>query len=314
MSDARNRRPEEAPPLQECVDCLEPAEAFSIIGSEIRLTILEELWQAESRPVSFSELRRRVGMSDSAQFNYHLDQLRGQFVRKTDSGYEFRQAGLTVVHAILSGSFNENPSLEPFAVGDDCPHCGASLEARYEDDIMHIECTNSESRHVLSRHPFPPGGFNDRTRDEALAAYDQRVRHLLCLAVDGVCWTCNGTRSARIVEAPEDSRLTVQAELHCDQCRHTLRIPVGLVLLDDAATVTFFGDHGIDLNARPHWTHEWAVSDVNTEVLQADPYRVAISIELEDESLRAILEPDLTVGQTERHSHDGAPDAGPAAE
>jgi hypothetical protein len=59
------------------------------------LSILLGLWEAfepftEENAVSFSELRDRVGTRDSGQFNYHLDQLTGHFIRATDSGYELR--------------------------------------------------------------------------------------------------------------------------------------------------------------------------------------------------------------------------------
>jgi DNA-binding transcriptional ArsR family regulator len=60
------------PSIQACEDCIAPAEAFSVVANETRLSILEALWRAPHSPVSFSELRQRVGMADSAQFNYHL--------------------------------------------------------------------------------------------------------------------------------------------------------------------------------------------------------------------------------------------------
>ena len=69
--------------LFDCEKCLQPAEAFSVVGNETRLAILEALWAAPERPVTFSELRSRVGMADSAQCNYHLYRLTGQFVAKT---------------------------------------------------------------------------------------------------------------------------------------------------------------------------------------------------------------------------------------
>jgi hypothetical protein len=73
-------------------------EAFATLGNETRLSILLALWEAyepfvATNAVAFSELRERVGMRDSGQFNYHLDKLRGHFVRKTDAGYELRRAG-----------------------------------------------------------------------------------------------------------------------------------------------------------------------------------------------------------------------------
>lgn len=54
--------------ILECEDCLAPAEAFSVVANESRLAILEALWRAPDNSVGFSELRREVRMTDSAQF------------------------------------------------------------------------------------------------------------------------------------------------------------------------------------------------------------------------------------------------------
>ena len=78
---------------------VDPAEAFGVVANETRLDILEALWRAEDRPVAFSELHDSVEMRDSAQFNYHLQQLTDQFVAKTDDGYDLRHAGAQVVRA-----------------------------------------------------------------------------------------------------------------------------------------------------------------------------------------------------------------------
>src|SRR6056297_3085653 len=71
-------------PVFACTECLEPAEAFGLVANETRLSILQALWGAEERPVAFSDLRRAVGMADSAQFNYDLQQLEGHFVTKVE--------------------------------------------------------------------------------------------------------------------------------------------------------------------------------------------------------------------------------------
>jgi DNA-binding HxlR family transcriptional regulator len=55
------------------------AEAFEVLGNEIRTAMVLEL--ADAGPLSFSELRERVGVTDSGRFNYHLEKLVGRFVR-----------------------------------------------------------------------------------------------------------------------------------------------------------------------------------------------------------------------------------------
>ncbi|WP_458208321.1 ArsR/SmtB family transcription factor [Haladaptatus sp. NG-SE-30] len=286
-------------PLQECEDCLAPAEAFSVIANETRLEILEALWQSSERPVSFSELRKEVGMRDSAQFNYHLQQLTDHFVVQTDEGYDFRQAGKKVVSAILAGSFNEHPHVDPIDLDETCANCDASLQASYEDETLAVECPDCGKSH--GRYPFPPGGLNDRTEAEIMDAFNQRVRHLHCLAADGVCHECNGKMTTAIVRDTENRLgLDVRVDHHCEQCHHQLYSAVGLTLLDQSEVVTFHSDHGIDLCTKPYWALSWCVSDEYTTVLSDDPWRVRITIPLDDEKLCVTLDDDLNVLDIER--------------
>jgi hypothetical protein len=285
----------------ECKECLQPAEAFSVIGNETRLAILEALWEAPERPVSFSDLRRRVGTSDSAHFNYHLQKLTDQFVVKTDEGYDFRNAGRAVVQAVLSGSLNQDPELGPFDVEGECIDCGAGLRAQYEDEALHVVCPSCGRSH--GGWEFPPGGLEDRTNEEIMEAFNQRVRHLLCLTADGVCPACNGPTGLGLHDAEQhphvDTREAV-VEHACDRCGYEVVTSVGLVLLDDAEVVSFYRDHGVDLNAVPFWTLEWVISDRHTEVVDDDPWRFRVEIEVDDERLEVTLDDELAVTDATR--------------
>ncbi len=66
---------------------LAPADAFGRLADATRLDVLRALDAARDRSVSFSDLRGRVGVGDSGQFNYHLSRLRPHFVEKSDDGY-----------------------------------------------------------------------------------------------------------------------------------------------------------------------------------------------------------------------------------
>ncbi|WP_115863506.1 winged helix-turn-helix domain-containing protein [Halorussus litoreus] len=291
--------------IQDCDDCVAPAEAFSVIANETRLSILEALWRAPERPVSFSELRREVEMRDSAQFNYHLKQLTDQFVVGTDDGYDFRQAGKKVVRAILAGSFNEHPELGPFEIDGSCANCGASLQAAYDDDVLAIDCTDCGKNHGC--YPFPPGGLNDRTREEIMEAFNQRVRHLHCLAADGVCPECNGRMSTTVTRDAEDFLgLEVRVDHECQQCRHSLYSAVGLSLLDQSDVVTFHRDHGVDLCTKPYWDLAWCVSDEYTTIVSEEPWEIRVEIPLDDEVLSVTLDGDLDVLDMERRCRSAA--------
>jgi DNA-binding transcriptional ArsR family regulator len=90
-------------------------EAFKLLGDETRLAILLALWEAhepfaDGDAVGFSTLRDRVGTADSGRFNYHLDRLTDHFVRRTDDGYELREAGLTVGRSVIAVAGFETPT------------------------------------------------------------------------------------------------------------------------------------------------------------------------------------------------------------
>jgi hypothetical protein len=285
--------------IQECGDCVEPADAFGLVANETRLSILEALWNAADSPVRFSDLREDVGMRDSAQFNYHLDKLTDQFVRKVEDGYQLRHAGEKVVQAVLAGSFTEHPTFGPIDVGDPCVECGAELRATYEDERLCIDCPDCGYGH--GEYAFPPGGLTDRTDEEVLAAFDQRVRHLHCLAKDGVCPECSG-RMETTVERADDCCVgsSLTATHRCARCDHQLCSAVGLALLDDSEVVGFHREHGVSLSDRPYWTLPWCVSDDAIELSNEAPQRFEVTIDCEDEALTVILDGDLTVLDTER--------------
>jgi DNA-binding transcriptional ArsR family regulator len=286
--------------IQDCEDCVAPAEAFGVVASETRLEILEALWEAESRPVRFSALRREVGMRDSAQFNYHLDKLRDHFVTKAEAGYDLTHAGKTVIRAVLAGEFNENPTLDPFGVPGECADCGGDLSAHYADEKLSIECDACSALH--GRYSFPPGGLADRTNEEIARAFDQRVRHLHCLAADGVCPECNGSMDTRIVEDDDVLGLSVRVDHVCRRCDHHLHSSVGLSLLDQSDVVTAHRAHGIDLGTRPYWTLDWCVCDEYTEVRSEDPWRIRVRLPLADLAEAGTVEAD---GDTPRAVGDG---------
>ncbi|WP_247002813.1 winged helix-turn-helix domain-containing protein [Halosolutus gelatinilyticus] len=283
--------------LLECTDCLDPADAFALVGNETRLSILEALWAADERPVSFSDLRRAVGMRDSAQFNYHLQKLTGHFVTQVEDGYAFKHAGEKVVRSVIAGSFNEHPSIEPFSVEGSCFACGGALRASYEDERLAIGCTDCGHGH--GEYAFPPGGLNDRTRAEIADAFDQRVRHLHCLAADGVCPECSGRMTTTVVE-DDDCCLGVSRRVdhECAQCGHTLCSAVGLRLLDHSEVVTFHRERGVSLDERPYWTLPWCVSDEYTSVVDRDPLRLEVRIPIAGDELRVTMDEDLTVLET----------------
>ncbi|WP_049907794.1 winged helix-turn-helix domain-containing protein [Haloferax elongans] len=275
-----------------CEDCISPAEAFAIVADETRLNILEALWESPDRPVPFSELRRRVGVDDSARFNYHLGKLRGQFVRKTDDGYDFRHAGEKVVRAVLAGTFNEDPVLPAFPAPGTCVDCDGALEATYADEKLTIAC--ADCGRVHAHEEFPPGGIDGRSPEALLGAFDQRVRHLHCLAADGVCPECGGTTETVLTPESDLYDLDVVVSHRCGQCAYEAVSPVGLVLLDETTVLGFLSSRNTDFCATHFWRFPWVVGNEALTVVDTDPWRLRVRVEDGDEALVVELDETLT--------------------
>jgi DNA-binding HxlR family transcriptional regulator len=73
--------------------------ALELLGDGTRLATLRAVAAAEG-PVSFSALRRTVGVDDSGRFNYHLRRLTGVYVERNEAGYTLLPAGRDALAAV----------------------------------------------------------------------------------------------------------------------------------------------------------------------------------------------------------------------
>ncbi|WP_255197251.1 ArsR/SmtB family transcription factor [Halorarius litoreus] len=290
---------------------LTPAEAFGIVGNETRLTILQVLVDNGERPMTFSDLRKRVGMRDGSQFNYHLKKLEGPFVTKTDGGYEIRHAGVNVIRTIVEGSFTEHPRIAPFETGGACVVCDAPLVAEYDHEMVFIQCSSCEVMHAMGM--FPPGGVVGRTGHELLAAFEKWQRHDFALSSNGVCSMCGGRMDAILIRNPEEVHIGgldlvasdflmfgLGMKYPCTQCDAWDYGTPGMHLLTNPTVVEFHREHGIDLHAVPYWEPEWCISNERTTVVSEEPLRIEVAIRLDDEELRVTLDEAFEVRAMEQ--------------
>lgn len=289
---------------------LAPAEAFAIVGNETRLEILHVLFEEKFRAMPFAELRKRVGMRDGSQFNYHLKKLDGPFVRKTDDGYELRHAGINVVRSIVEGSFTDHPCIPPFETGGACVACGEPLHAEYEHEMVFVRCSACRTMHAMGM--FPPGALAGRTGHEVLAAFERWMRCAFHLSVDGICSTCRGRTTGTLVRDPEDVQIKVPVDptdfpsfdlgikYQCERCDVWDFGSAGEHILDHPAVVGFHRDHGVDPNTVPYWELDWVVTNERTTVVAEDPLRVQVTVPLDTEELRVTLDETFAVRDVER--------------
>lgn len=95
--------------------------ALGALTHETRVAILRQLADA-GRPLSFSELKSRVGAADPGRFNYHLTELCEHFLRDTTEGYELNYRGERVL--VAAGDGVEVGERADPATDEPCPVCG----------------------------------------------------------------------------------------------------------------------------------------------------------------------------------------------
>lgn len=96
-----------------------------MLGEETWVRILWVLAEA-GEPMSFSELRRAVGVEDAGRFTYHLSRVCEHFVREVGSGYDLDRAGARLVTAAnveLTGREQVAEAVDP-GTEESCPLCG----------------------------------------------------------------------------------------------------------------------------------------------------------------------------------------------
>ncbi|WP_440008359.1 winged helix-turn-helix domain-containing protein [Halomicrococcus sp. SG-WS-1] len=303
-------------------------EAFSVLGNETRLAILLALWEAyepfeAENTVAFAELRKRVGMRDGSQFNYHLTQLVGHFVRHTDDGYELRRAGHKLVQSVIAGAGLDNPELDPTEVDRACPVCGAPTVVTYHDEWLFHVCTECEGR-FGNRDQFPEGtlaGVNlnpavvtDRKPEELLNAAFVRGTWNLQSAVEGVCAECSGPMEGWLHVCDDhgaegvcpncDRRYEVMARFRCPVCKASGEyVPsCSWLVMHHPAVIAFYADHGVPLqydddsgSFQPRYRDVDPKEDIDFELITTDPPRVRVTFQHEGAELELTLDENVNV-------------------
>jgi len=310
---------------------LSPDEAFGVIGNETRMEILQTLGEADG-PLPFSELRERVGVRDSGQFNYHLERVVGHFVRKGEEGYALRQAGRRVVEAILSGAVTEAPVVEPTRIDHPCHYCGSPVEVSFRTDRVVKYCTEcagksgvptDESGEFVPRDdgylgalPLPSAGVANRTIAEAFEAAWTWTNIELLTEASGVCSRCSAPleESVEVCEDHDadggicgrcDSRHAVEFQATCTNCINDLRGPFVLGLVANTDLLSFLLDHDLDPIA-PSGDGIYEVDRIHMgyeeEVVSTDPFEARFTFGADGETLTLTVDDDLSVVDARREA------------
>jgi len=271
--------------------------ALSILADETRLGVIEAIGDAsgdgEYVTLSYSTIQQALDGVDSGKLNYHLRQLRGRFVERTDDGYRLTVPGIRVYQAVSSGRFEDDrPTVPPTAMEACCKECDGPLRTSYEDGRFVVRCAGCDVRWL--RYPLQPNAFD--TQDVEGMVDTALTRNFLDLRsmFGGICPYCSG----RVVHSisGDDGGMglddgSVFAHLSCTQCAWFAHPRVDMVAYVHHATATFYERHG-----RPKPTTRMVVDgEWTTTVLSTDPWRFHVDIHLEDDTLRHVVDENLDV-------------------
>ncbi|WP_137284905.1 DUF7351 domain-containing protein [Halorussus salinisoli] len=309
---------------------LSPDETFAILGHETRLAILSELWDLddplddpdstfERKALSFADLRKRVGMRDGSQFNYHLTQLVGPFVRQTDEGYALRRAGWQIISTILAGTLTDEVVFDAEPIDDPCPRCGGQVVLDHgtnrSPEGLLIRCTACEGNYDFPEIPsgvlmrigmLPPAGVSARSVTEMYRKLLTWKKHRLLMRIEGVCPECSGEIAVIPLICEDhvvgdgqvcpncDRTVEIQFKSVCSVCKGAWQLSTGVHMLQHPTVTAFYHDHGYD-----PWGHKWPRLATETiadqTVVSEDPLTIEATVVIDDDQLAVTLDEEGTV-------------------
>ena len=301
------------------------AEAFELLANETRLAILLALWEAyepftPGAGLTFSELRERVGVRDSGQFNYHLGKLEGHFVDATEDGYKLQPAGEKVTRAVIGSAEPSSHDIDAVPIDVECARCGATTEISYRNGRLLQRCTEcggnfAESDTLppgtLHVWRFEPAALSGRSPEEVYVAAAVGMLHQLFAVIDDVCPECSGRLDTDVDrcdahEPGEDGICPVCGhadeilmQKRCAVCKFTAAAAPTDLVTPHPAVVGFYYDHGIEVQynlAAEEISRLIALEGNHEQVVESvDPLRVRVTVRYGGDELSLRLDEELRV-------------------
>lgn len=286
------------------IDRQPTAAVFKMLASDIRVEILETLGDPPGRAMSFSDLYECVSVADSGNFNYHLDELLGTFVRKDDEQYLLSHAGEQVFGAIEAGTYQAEATVDPTAFGGTCQLCGGDMVFEYAQERAKVFCRACEKGRAF---PFPPARLADYEVDELPAASARWYRTTVKRVLDGFCPVCAGqmegelVHGARTAESPPEPAM---ASFDCANCGKTVPLSAATIATFHPIVEGFLFEHGFDTRRSPH-SEVWdALDDSSERTRSQDPLSVEVSFTHDGERVSGVVDAAATLEAVERTQVD----------
>ncbi|WP_132061137.1 winged helix-turn-helix domain-containing protein [Halorussus amylolyticus] len=286
---------------------------FRLLADDTRVDILRavavaqyELGQVGSGPaeLSFSEIYDHVEVENTSKLSYHLGELTGTYLRKSDDGYSLSHAGERIVRFILSGNYEQPESFGPQPVDGVCVFCGEdALEASLSHQFFRIDCTACGQQ--VTGQPITPAQVKTRDADTLVQSAKLRSAEDARQIRRGMCPECGAHLSADVVEMPgsplpdADSFVVTST---CEECLREYNSPLTYSVVYHPASIAFHWDRGVDMTTRGIWEfHEYIYEGRWTsEQTASDPDEYEVVLRHGDDAVRLHLDSTATVVRTER--------------
>jgi hypothetical protein len=274
------------------------ADVFELVDHPGRLSIVEVLIDAQRTDgetrLRFTDLRDRSDIDDTGRFNYHLDQLLGTFVTKTEAGYRLSSYAHRITAPMMGGIYDPERATDAVATPGECPDCGSDLLIETDETVPRLVC---EQEHVVNQGLLGyPGVVGDYPPDAASEALGRINAQSVELAVAGTCPTCHGPVDGEITESAADS---YHFEAPCDTCGNQFAHTVGGCVQTHPEVVSFLYDHGVDVRQTEPWALPFVYPGRET-VASTDPLRLSVDVHRGGETLTVTVDRTAAVVSTER--------------
>ncbi|MFU8868921.1 ArsR family transcriptional regulator [Natronococcus sp.] len=248
----------------------------------------------------FSAVYDRVDVDSTSKLSYHLEQLDGTYLRRTDDGWTFTFAGDSIVRLVLSGAYAGEVEFDPVPVETPCPICGADrLCVVVEDRLLFRECGDCDRR--MGGLPVTPAQVEGRDVDTVLSSATTRMVTRYWRFRENACPDCGGAVGIEFQEsATSVDALEWTAVGRCRQCRRSIHGPPSIWLATHPASIAFHWDRGIDVRTFGFCELTERVTTGQWGTDRTGPHEYRVTYRLEDAELRLTVDDTLSVTSSVR--------------
>jgi DNA-binding transcriptional ArsR family regulator len=286
---------------------------FRLLADDTRVAILRAVAVAQyelegvgsgAAELAFSEIYDHVDVENTSKLSYHLGELTGTYLRKSDAGYSLSHAGERIVRFILSGNYEQPESFGPEPVDGVCVFCGeGALEATLSHQFFRIDCTACEQQ--VTGQPITPAQVRSRDGESLVQSVKLRGAEDARQIRRGMCPECGAHLSADVIAVPEsplpdaDSFVVTST---CEECLREYNSPLTYSVVYHPASIAFYWERGVDVTARGMWEfHEYVYDGRWTsEQTASDPEEYEVVLRHGGDAVRLYLDSTATVVRTER--------------